>query len=89
MAVNRHDDHDEVRRPNWNSPKALEHRDVNVWAVGRFGIALAFLCVLPGPSLRLVRISNRIVGGTLPKSINVDARRLPPKPHLQRAPIRI
>ena len=85
MAVNRHDDHDEVRLSELEQPLVRhESADVNVWAVGRFGIALVFLCILSlGLLFGLFKYFQSTVGGTLP-DINVDARRLPPQPQLQR-----
>jgi hypothetical protein len=88
MAVNRHDDHEEVRLPDLDQPTVgHEGADVNVWAVGRFGIALVFLCILSlGILFGLFKYFESTVGGKLP-DLNVDARRLPPQPQLQKAPI--
>ena len=48
MAANKHDCTTvTAMRPDLSRPEErFEHRDVNVWAVYKFGIALAFLCVL-------------------------------------------
>jgi hypothetical protein len=88
MAVNRHDDHEEVRLSELEQPTVRhEHADVNIWAVGRFGIALVFLCILSlGLLFGLFKYFESSVGGSLP-DLNVDARRLPPQPQLQKAPI--
>jgi hypothetical protein len=88
MAANRPDDHEEVRLSELEQPLVRhEPADVNVWAVGRFGIALVFLCILSlGLLFGLFKYFQSTVGGTLP-DINVDARRLPPQPQLQRSPI--
>jgi hypothetical protein len=90
MAGNRHDDHDGYAMPDLSLPENRhEHRDVNVWAVYRFGIALAVLCVV---SLGLlyglyVFFVNREGGRLAHDRVNVDARSLPPLPRLQPAPI--
>ena len=88
MAVNRHDDHEEVRLSEMEQP-VIRHEpgDVNVWAVGRFGIALVFLCILSlGFLFGLFKYLESSAGGSLP-DLNVDARRLPPQPQLQKTPI--
>jgi len=93
MAANRHDRHDEelpIRRPDPNDPDTLfEHRDVNVWAVGKFGIALVLLCILSiGLLVGIFKFFAGRVGGPRPaEELNVDARRLPPLPRLQEKPI--
>src|SRR3954469_19374460 len=91
MAGNRHEQngHDQ-RPPDLSRPENRhEHRDVNAWAVYKFGIALAFLCVL---SITLLYglymfFVNREGGPMAHDARNVDARRLPPMPRLQPAPI--
>ena len=53
----------------------------------RFGIALVFLCILSlGLLFGLFKYFESSVGGSLP-DLNVDARRLPPQPQLQKTPI--
>jgi hypothetical protein len=88
MAVNSHDDHEEVRLSELDQPAVgHEHGDVNVWAIGRFGIALVFLCIISlGLLFGVFKYFESSVGGSLPDS-NVDARQLPPQPQLQRTPI--
>src|SRR5215472_16594451 len=89
MAANRHEHHDE-RPPDLSRPEErFEHRDVNVWSVYKFGVALAFLCII---SLGLLYglyhyFVNREGGPMTADQLNVDARRLPPMPRLQAAPI--
>ena len=64
-------------------------RDVNAWAVGRFGIALVLLCLLAVALLfGLFRYFESTFGGPLPNTgLNMDARTLPPAPTLQRTPV--
>lgn len=66
-----------------------EHRDVNVWAVYKFGIALAILCVVAvGLLYGLYNYFLGREGGALAHDrTNVDARSLPPLPRLQAAPV--
>lgn len=66
-----------------------EHRDVNVWAVYKFGIALAILCVVAvGLLYGLYNYFLSRQGGALAhEQTNVDARSLPPTPRLQPAPV--
>src|SRR5437764_125754 len=91
MAANRHDpDGHDVAPPDLSRPENRhEHRDVNVWALYKFGIALAVLCVLSlGLLFGLYRYFVSREGGPRPHDqVNVDARRLPPMPRLQSAPI--
>src|SRR3954447_17142002 len=91
MAANKHEhDGHEQRLPDLSRPEErFEHRDVNVWAVYKFGIALAFLCLLStGLLYGLYRYFVAREGGALSHDmVNVDARRLPPVPRLQSAPI--
>src|SRR5215475_53492 len=88
MAANRHDE-PELRPPDLNNPyERYEHADVDAWAIGKFGIVLVLLCIF---SLLLLfgffRYLVSDVGGTLPeKDLNVDARKLPPAPNLQKTP---
>ena len=60
-----------------------------VWAIYKFGIALAFLCVFAfGLLYGLYQYFLSREGGALSKAqVNVDARQLPPMPRLQSAPI--
>lgn len=90
MAANRHDHERDVELPDLSRPEnRFEHRDVNVWAVYKFGIALSVLCVLAvGLLFGLYRYFMAREGGALPQQqVNVDARDLPPLPRLQSAPI--
>ena len=89
MAGSR-DRHDEYPIPDLSRPENRhEHRDVNVWAVYKFGIALAILCVLASALLfGLYRYFLSREGGAVARDQkNVDARNLPPAPRLQSAPI--
>src|SRR5579883_1723321 len=93
MADKRHEreDHD-IQLPDLTRPDARhEHSDIDVWAVGKFALALGFLCVLSlGLLFGLFKYFQSTTGGPLPKvvtSLNVDARSLPPEPRLQQAPI--
>jgi len=91
MAGNSHEQngHDQ-RPPDLSRPEErFEHRDVNAWAVYKFGIALAFLCILSlGLLYGLYRYFVSREGGPMSHDqVNVDARRLPPMPRLQSAPI--
>jgi hypothetical protein len=92
MAVNKHDHNGEheVRVPDMERPEVRhEVRDVNAWAVGKFGIALVLLCIASLAILfGVFRYLMADVGGKLPeKELNVDARQLPVEPRLQRSPI--
>jgi hypothetical protein len=81
----------EIHLPDLNRPEVRhEESDVNVWAVGKFAIALVFLC---GIALLLLAglfkyfQSTAVNNEPTTTGINVDARRLPPQPRLQDAPI--
>ena len=93
MAGNRHDPHSEeheVRQPDPNNPETLyEHRDVNTWAVGKFGIGLTLFTIAAiGLLIGVFKFFEAQEGGPRPAGeLNVDARRLPPQPRLQQAPI--
>ncbi len=90
MAVNRHEHSGPGPLPDLSVPEnRFEHRDVNVWAVYKFGIGLAVLCVVSvGLLFGLYRYFISLEGGAVPREqVNVDARRLPPLPRLQSAPI--
>jgi hypothetical protein len=90
MAVNKDDIQGRGKTPDLSRPEErFEHRDINAWAVYKFGIALALLCVLASALLfGLYRYFLARQGGPMPKEmVNVDARRLPPMPRLQSAPI--
>lgn len=91
MAANRHDPHDHnPQHPDITKPEnRFERRDVNVWAVYKFGIALSLLCIFSfGLLFGLYRYFLSREGGALPHDkVNVDARELPPLPRLQSAPI--
>jgi hypothetical protein len=90
MAVNKDDIQGRGETPDLSRPEErFEHRDINAWAIYKFGIALALLCVLATALLfGLYRYFLARQGGPMPKEmVNVDARRLPPMPRLQSAPI--
>ncbi len=83
----------EEHPPELNRPEVKhEESDVNVWAVGRFAIALILVCI--AALLLLAGLLKYFLSqepqATLPQpfaGLNVDARRLPPEPRLQSAPI--
>ena len=82
MAANKHEHngHDE-RLPDLSRPEErFEHRDVNVWSVYKFGIALAFLCIMSlGLLYGLYRYFVNREGGPMARDqVNVDARRMMP-----------
>jgi len=82
----------EVRPPELDRPEVHhEEKDVNVWAVGKFAIALVLLCIAALFILfglfRYFQAREAREQPPLPEGANVDARRLPPKPRLQVAPI--
>lgn len=90
MAGSRHDHQDDYRIPDLNLPENRhEHRDVNVWAVYKFGIALAVLCVVAcGLLYGLYTFFLNREGGALGRGkADIDARTLPPNPRLQSKPI--
>jgi hypothetical protein len=91
MAANKHEHNGEDQRPpDLSRPEErYEHRDVDAWSVYKFGIALAFLCIISlGLLYGLYRyFVNREGGPMTHDQVNVDARRLPPMPRLQSAPI--
>jgi len=90
MAANKDDLQRQGDAPDLSRPEErFEHRDINAWAIYKFGIALAFLCVLASALLfGLYRYFLARQGGPMPQElVNVDARRLPPMPRLQSAPI--
>lgn len=91
MADREHErqDHD-IQLPDMTRPGGdYEHSDINVWAVGKFAIALGCLCILAfGLLFGLFKYFQSTTGGPMPKEeLNVDARRLPPEPRLQSSPI--
>lgn len=93
MADNIHDPHTEheVSRPDLGQPELRhEQRDVDVWAVGKFAIALALLCIVALSLLfGLYQYFLSQVGGRLQqpeKGFNVDARHRPPAPQLEETP---
>jgi hypothetical protein len=80
----------EVQLPDSNRPEVMhEERDINAWAIGKFGIALVLLCglallVLVG----LFKYFQSEEEANQPAApVRVDARRLPPEPRLQDTPI--
>jgi hypothetical protein len=85
--ADRHDhreEHTNLERPG----PGYEVRDVNAWAVSRFGIALVFLCLFAVALLfGLFRYFESTYGGPMPPTgLDMDARALPPSPTLQRTP---
>src|SRR5690242_1161278 len=90
MAANKDDLQRQGDAPDLSRPEErFEHRDINAWAIYKFGIALSLLCVLASALLfGLYRYFLARQGGPMPQDlVNVDARRLPPMPRLQSAPI--
>ncbi|HWC97468.1 MAG TPA: hypothetical protein VG456_11975 [Candidatus Sulfopaludibacter sp.] len=92
MAENRHDPHTphDVKEPE-RPVSPFEEKDVDVWAVGRLGIALALICVVCLALLfGLFRFFESETGGARPavgKGIGADAGKLPPAPRLEETPI--
>jgi hypothetical protein len=89
MAGSRRDRHDEPL-PDLSRPENRhEHRDVNIRAVYKFGLALTSLCLVAVALLfGLYRYFVNREGGPLAHDrTNVDASALPPAPRLQAAPI--
>jgi hypothetical protein len=89
MAGSRHDQ-DDYRIPDLSIPENRhEHRDVNVWAVYKFGIALSVLCVVAvGLLYGLYTFFLNREGGALGRGqANIEGRPLPPNPRLQSKPI--
>ena len=93
MAENR-DTHDEreVELPEIERPGVHhEEKDVNVWAVGKFAIALVLICIaalfLLFGLFRYFQAREAALQPPPRGGVNVDARRLPPSPRLQDAPI--
>lgn len=71
----------------------IEERDVDVRAVGKFAVALVALCVfalvmLFGLTKYFMRNETADQGTAgVSEGVNVDARKLPPEPRLQDAPV--
>ena len=94
MADNRHDPqtHPELAPLDLSKPEMRhEHRDVDVWAIGKFGIGLILLSIVSLAALFGVYqfLLNR-EGGALQqtaKGFNVDARHRPPAPQLEETPV--
>ena len=91
MADKEHEreEHD-IQLPDLARPEAQhEVSDINVWAVGKFAIALGILCILSMAVLfGLFKYFLSVTGGPVAReTVNVDARTLPPEPRLQQAPI--
>src|SRR5689334_12248967 len=87
---NKHGEHD-IHLPDLNNPEVRhEVTDVNAWAVGKFGFALA---LITGISLLLLaglfKYFQSIEGSGEEASagVAVDARKLPPQPRLQETPV--
>ena len=74
-----------------NPASPFEERDVNVWAVGKFGIALALICVLSLALLfGLFRFFEAQNGGSkarFEQGVGIDASKLPPEPRLEETPV--
>lgn len=93
MAENKHDPHSphDVTEPERPEPK-FEERDVDVWAVGKFGIGLALVCVLClALLLGFFKFLENQNGGPERRTgtgIGIDASKLPPEPRLEETPIR-
>jgi len=92
MAENKHDPHGlhDVSDPERPVAK-FEEKDVDVKAVGKFGIGLALLCVV---CLALVlgffKFLENETGGSkarVSEGIGVDASKLPPEPRLEVTPV--
>ena len=89
MAENRHDlDHPhELDRPN----VGYETTDVNAWAVGKFGIALALVCI--GSLALLLGLFHYFLTaeGPMPPKVSselsTDATKRPPAPQLEETPV--
>ncbi len=93
MAENREtrEEH-ELHLPELEHPEVHhEEKDVNVWAVGKFAIALVLICIAALFILfglfRYFQAREAAVQAPLKPGVNIDARRLPPAPRLQDAPI--
>jgi hypothetical protein len=91
MAENKYDSPHDVTEPERPEP-GFEERDVNVWAVGKFGIGLALLCVLClALLLGFFRFLENENGGPERRPANrigINASKLPPEPRLEETPIR-
>ena len=86
MAENRDLEHHPIDLSN---PEARhEHRDVNVWAIGKFAIGLVLLTIasifmLMGVFRYFEMRENANQPAQRASGVNVDARKLPPEPRLQ------
>src|ERR1051326_6346490 len=79
MAENSHD------LPEVYEPEARHERsDVNVWAIGKFGIALVLLCIFSLAILFGLFRYFQSIEGALPR---VPAVKLPPAPTLETNPV--
>ena len=89
MAGSRHDRPEDYRIPDQSVPENRhEHRDVNVWAVYKFGIALTILCIVATALLfGLYKYFVNREGGPVVRTEVNDARTLPPMPRLQTTPV--
>jgi len=67
-------------------PPGHEERDVNVWAVGKFGIALALLCI--AALLLLFGLFRYFQGRESPAGEVAAVPGPPPEPRLQESPVR-
>jgi len=93
MADNRHDrGEQELARPEFGQPELHhEQRDIDVWAIGKFAIALVLLSIVALAGLfGLYQYFLKQAGGRLQqtaKGFNVDARHRPPAPQLEETPV--
>jgi len=92
--VNRPGEHGEQEAPPVEIERVELHHeetDVNVWAVGKAGIALFLTCIavlfLVVGVFRYFQAREAARQVPLPAGMNVDARSLPPEPRLQTAPM--
>src|SRR5215470_11575147 len=92
MAVNRDPHLHQEPRPDLTNPaERHEHRDVDIRAIGRYGIALALLCI--GSFLLLIVVFKfflaqekaEVKKGFRPNVVS-DASKQPPEPRLQETP---
>ena len=91
--ADRHDPHTEhdLQPLDLENPELRhEHRDVDIWAVGKFAIALVLLAIVSlAGLLGLYRYLLNQEGGAIQqtaKGFDVDARHRPPAPQLEETP---
>jgi hypothetical protein len=88
---NRHEE-PEAPTPDLNRPEVgHEEKDVNVWSIIKFAVGLVLVCAASALLLfGLFRYFQARDARNEPppgEGVNVDARRLPPEPRLQDAPV--